>query len=62
MTQCTSVVPGQSPGRGTKGQSPAKAHGLYNRKGDVFDHFGGVFNNMKFRLVCPSLTLPLRTN
>ena len=32
---------------------------LYNRKSDVFDHFGSAFNNMKFRLFCPFLTIPL---
>ena len=39
-----------------------KAHGLYNRKRDVFDNFGSAFNNMKFRLFCPFLTISLRTN
>jgi len=39
-----------------------EAHGLYNRKSDVFYHFGSAFNNMKFRLFCPFLTIPLPTN
>ena len=29
---------------------------VYNRKGDVFDHFGSAFDNIKFRLFCPFLT------
>ena len=41
---------------------PPQVDGLYNRKGDIFDHFGSAFNNMKFRLFCPFLTIPLRTN
>jgi hypothetical protein len=39
-----------------------EASWLYNRKGDVFDHFGSAFNNMKFRLWGPFLTIPLRTD
>ena len=48
-----------------KAPRPPQTHGLYNRKGDVFDHFGSAFNNMKFRLFCPiwhcqyGLTRPL---
>jgi hypothetical protein len=38
--------------KGVHGTKPSEAHGLYNRKGDVFDHFGSTFNNMKFRLFC----------
>ena len=30
-----------------------ETHDLYNRNGDVFDHFGSAFNNMKFRLCLP---------
>jgi hypothetical protein len=45
---------------GTRGTSP-EAHGLYNRKGDIFDHFGSALNNMKFRLFCTFLTIPLQT-
>jgi hypothetical protein len=41
---------------------PPEAHGLYIWKGDVFDHFGSAFNNIKFRLFYPFLTIPLRTN
>ena len=34
---------------------------LYNRKGDIFFyHFGSAKNNIKFRLFCPFLTIPLR--
>jgi hypothetical protein len=33
---------------------------LYNRKGDIFYHFGSAKNNIKFRLFCPFLTIPLR--
>jgi len=40
----------------------AEAHVLYNIKGDVYGHFGSVFNNRKFRLFCPFLTISLRTN
>jgi hypothetical protein len=32
---------------------PPEARRLYNRKDDVFDHFGSAFNNMKFRLFWP---------
>ena len=32
------------------GAKPPEAHRLYNRKGDVFYHFGSAFNNMKFIL------------
>ena len=35
---------------------------LYNRTGDVFDHSGSSFSNIKFRLFCPFMTIPLRTN
>jgi len=56
-----SAVPGQNPNRDPRAKSP-EAHGLYNRKGDVFDHFGSAFNNMEFRLFCPFLTITLRTN
>ena len=38
------------------GRSLPEAHRLYNRKGDVFDHFGSAFDNIKFRLFCPFLT------
>jgi len=44
------------PLKGVHGAKPSEAHGLYNRKGDVFDHFGSAFNNIKFRLFCPFLT------
>jgi hypothetical protein len=47
--------------RWTKRPLP-QSHELFNKKGDVFDHFGSAFNNMKFRLFCPFLTIPLRTN
>ena len=47
---------------GTRGTEPPEAHRLYNRKGDVFDHFGSALNNMKFRLFCTLLTIPLQTN
>jgi hypothetical protein len=40
---------------------PREADGLYNRMGDIFYHFGSAFNNMKFRLFCPFLTIHLRT-
>ena len=34
---------------------------LYNRKGDIFfNHIGSAKNNIKFRLFCPFLTIPLR--
>ena len=45
---------------GTRGTSP-EAHGLHNRKGDIFDHFGSALNNIKFRLFCTFLTIPLQT-
>ena len=32
------------------------------QKDGVFDNFGRAFNNMKFILFCPFLTVPLRTN
>ena len=36
---------------------------VIQQKGRLFFyHFGSVFNNMKFRLVSPFLTIPLRTN
>lgn len=41
---------------------PQEAHQLYNRKGNVFDSFGSALNNMKFRLFCTFLTIPLWTN
>ena len=53
---------GLGPLKGIHGAKSLEAHGLYNRKGDVFDNFGSAFNNMKFRLICPLLTMPLRTN
>ena len=34
-------------GPGCKAPRPPQAHGLCNRKGDVFDNFGSAFNNMK---------------
>jgi hypothetical protein len=48
--------------KGVHGAKLPEAHGLYNRKRDVFDNLGSAFNNMKFRLFCPFLTIPLRTN
>ena len=47
---------------GVHWMKPPEARGLYNRKDDVFDHFGSAFNNMKFRLWGPFLTIPLRTD
>ena len=41
------------PLKGVHGAKPSEAHGLYSIKGDVFDHFGIAFNNVKFRLFCP---------
>jgi hypothetical protein len=43
--------------KGVQGTKLPEAYGLYNRKRDVFDHFGSAFNNMKFRLFCPFLTI-----
>ena len=50
------------PGRGSREKAPPESHALYNRKDDVFDHFKSAFNNMKFRLFCPFLTILLPTN
>jgi hypothetical protein len=41
---------------------PMETLRVYNRKDDVFDHFGSAFNNMKFRLFCSFLTIQLRSN
>ena len=50
---------GLRPLNGVYGAKHPKVHELYNRKGDVFDNFGSNFNNIKFRLFCPFLTMPL---
>ena len=46
----TRLGSGQSPGRGARAKLPPGYHELYNRIGDVFDHFESVFNYMIF---CP---------
>ena len=43
------------------GEAARKLTVIYNRKSDVFDHFGSAFNNTKFILVCSFLTIPLQT-
>ena len=38
---------------GIHGAKPPEVHGLYNRNGDVFHHFGSAFNNMNLYYFVP---------
>ena len=40
---------------------PGSSRVIYNRKSDVFDHFGSGFNNTKFILFCSFLKISLQT-
>ena len=43
------------------GEAARKLTVIYNRKSDVFDHFGSAFNNTKFILFCSFLKISLQT-